>query len=96
MGGTIVRAVWPLKGKKMKRLLLVATIVLLLGVIFVGGAAAQNLNPEPYYVQSGDTLSSIAFEYCTVWQDIYRFNADVIGNDPNRIEPGTLIYVVDR
>ncbi len=80
----------------MKRTLLIVTLVLILGALFAGSAAAQTLNPEPYYIQPGDTLSSIAFEYCTIWQDIYRYNEGVIGTDPNRIEPGTLIYVIDR
>ncbi len=80
----------------MKRVILVLAVGLVLGVFFVSSAAAQNLSPEPYYVQPGDTLSSIAQEYCTIWQDIYRYNAGIIGDDPNRIEPGTLIYVIDR
>ena len=80
----------------MKRLLLVLAILLLLGVLFVGSAAAQDLAPTPYYVQPGDSLSAIAFEYCTIWQDIYRYNAGVIGSDPNQISPGMLLYVIDR
>lgn len=80
----------------MKRILLVATILLLLGVLFVGSAAAQTLDPEPYRIQPGDTLSSIARQYCTTWQDIYRFNAGYIGDDPNALEVGTQIYVIDR
>jgi len=80
----------------MKRTVLIVTMVLVLGVIFVGSAAAQTLNPEPYRIQPGDTLSSIAKDFCTTWQDVYRYNAGYIGDDPNALRVGTLIYVIDR
>jgi LysM repeat protein len=82
----------------MKRTLLILTLVLLLGAVFAGSAAAQSgyLDPEPYRIQPGDTLSSIAYDYCTTWQDVYRYNAGYIGDDPNALSPGTLIYVIDR
>ena len=87
----------------MKRLLLITTMLLLLGVIFVGSAAAQDsgttslsYNPIPYIVQPGDSLSKIAFQYCTIWQDIYRYNQDTIGPNPNMISPGMVLYVTDR
>ena len=80
----------------MKRTFLIATILLLLGVVFAGSAAAQTLDPVPYRIQPGDTLSSIAREYCTTWQDVYRYNAGYIGDDPGALRVGTLIYVIDR
>jgi LysM repeat protein len=80
----------------MKRTVSIVTLVLVLGVIFVGSAAAQTLNPEPYRIQPGDTLSSIAQDFCTTWQDVYRYNAGYIGDDPNALRVGTLIYVIDR
>jgi LysM repeat protein len=80
----------------MKRVVLIITIVLALGVIFVSSAAAQGLNPEPYRIQPGDTLSSIARDFCTTWQDIYRYNAGYIGDNPDALRVGTLIYVIDR
>lgn len=80
----------------MKRTLLIVTILLLLSVVFVGSAAAQELAPQQYIVQPGDSLSSIAFEYCTIWQDIYRYNSGTIGDDPNSIAPSMVLYVIDR
>jgi LysM repeat protein len=35
-------------------------------------------------------------EYCTIWQDIYRFNESVIGPDPGQIAPGMVLTVYDR
>jgi LysM repeat protein len=80
----------------MKKILLIVTLLLLLGVVFVGSAGAQELAPQLYVVQPGDSLSSIAFEYCTIWQDIYRYNTAVIGPNPDRISPGMQLYVIDR
>jgi LysM repeat protein len=82
----------------MKRAVLVLTLVLLLGALFAGSAAAQSgyLEPVPYRIQPGDTLSSIARDFCTTWQDVYRYNAGTIGDDPNALNVGTLIYVIDR
>lgn len=80
----------------MKRVLFSMTAVLLIGAIFAGTAAAQAGNIEPYVIQPGDTLSSIAVDYCTTWQDIYRYNAGTIGSDPNALRTGTTIYVIDR
>jgi LysM repeat protein len=80
----------------MKRTVLIVSIVLILGVVFVSSAAAQGLNPEPYRIQPGDTLSSIARDFCTTWQDVYRYNAGYIGDNPDALRVGTLIYVIDR
>ena len=85
-----------IRGDNMKRLLVVLSVVLVLGLYLVGNAAAQDLNPVPYRIQAGDTLSSIARDFCTTWQDVYRYNAGYIGDDPHAIEVGTLIYVIDR
>jgi len=82
----------------MKRVLISLTAVLIIGALFVGSAAAQTepLAPEAYYIQPGDTLSSIASDFCTTWQDIFRYNAGIIGDDPNNLDTGTLIFVIDR
>ena len=37
-----------------------------------------------------------AQKYCTIWQDIYFNNQGILGENPNVVEPGVLIYVVDR
>lgn len=80
----------------MKRILFIVPVVLLMGLLFAGSAAAQGLDPVPYRIQPGDTLSSIAREFCTTWQDVYRLNAGYIGDDPHALRIGTLIYVIDR
>jgi LysM repeat protein len=80
----------------MKRILIILTLVLLLGALFVASASAQSLSPELIRVQRGDTLSSIARTYCSTWQDIYRYNAPAIGPNPNNLEPGTPLLVFDR
>ncbi|MDT0346864.1 LysM peptidoglycan-binding domain-containing protein [Streptomyces litchfieldiae] len=41
-----------------------------------------------YTVRSGDTLSGIAEEHDTTWQQLYADNARVIGDDPDLIIPG--------
>ena len=80
----------------MKRFVLITVTILLLGVIFVGSAAAQELAPQQYVVQPGDSLSKIAFQYCTIWQDIYRYNQVTIGPNPHWISPGMRFTVIDR
>lgn len=82
----------------MKRTLLTVAAVLLMTLFFAGSAAAQSgsLDPEPYRIQPGDTLGSIAADFCTTWQDVYRYNAGYIGDDPGALTTGTLIFVIDR
>jgi nucleoid-associated protein YgaU len=49
-----------------------------------------------YTVQSGDTLSSIAqraYGDANQWPKIYDANRQVIGNDPNLIRPGEVLYI---
>lgn len=81
-----------------KRLLISLLAVLIISALFAGTAAAQEgyLDPEPYRIQPGDTLSSIAADFCTTWQDVYRYNAGYIGDNPAALTPGTLIFVIDR
>ncbi len=46
---------------------------------------------EIYVVQSGDSLSKIAEEFYDDgdrWEEIYAANRDIIGDDPDNIEPG--------
>lgn len=47
-----------------------------------------------YVVQTGDTLSTIAAKYCTSWQSIYDDNENVVGPDPDIIQPGEKLTVV--
>jgi spore germination protein len=46
--------------------------------------------------QPGDTLSKIASNFCTTWQEIYSINAQAIGPDPNHLEPGTVLTVPEE
>lgn len=44
-----------------------------------------------YTVQSGDSLSAIAEEKlgdANKWREIYEANKDVVGDDPDKIQPG--------
>ncbi len=53
--------------------------------------------PAIYTVQSGDTLSAIAQRYYgdgNQYHQIYDYcNKQVIGNDPNLIRPGEVLYI---
>ena len=46
-----------------------------------------------YVVKKGDNLTKIAKKYNTTWQDIYNKNKDIIGNNPNLIYPGQILYI---
>ncbi|GCD98211.1 transglycosylase family protein [Embleya hyalina] len=48
-----------------------------------------------YTVKEGDTLSSIARDLGVIggWQALYAANLDVIGPDPDRLVPGTVLNV---
>ncbi|TMC98723.1 MAG: LysM peptidoglycan-binding domain-containing protein, partial [Chloroflexi bacterium] len=57
---------------------------------------AQATPGSNYTVQAGDTLSSIAqraYGDANQWQKIYDANKQVIGNDPNQIRPGEVLYI---
>ena len=46
---------------------------------------------KTYTIKSGDTLSDIAQEQlgdANRWNEIYKMNKDVIGDDPDMIHPG--------
>jgi LysM repeat protein len=57
------------------------------------------LGPTPgsnYTVEPGDSLFSIAqlaYGDSNQWQKIYDANKQVIGNDPNLIRPGEVLYI---
>src|SRR5437764_15398878 len=54
--------------------------------------------PDSYYtVQPGDNLSKIAGEAYgdqSLWQYIYIANTEVIGPNPNLIQPGIVLYLL--
>jgi hypothetical protein len=52
--------------------------------------------PAVITVVEGDTLSAISDRYLqdmSRWREIYRLNADVIGNDPHVVRPGLKLYL---
>ncbi len=80
----------------MKKLAIVLVAVFVLTLSVTAVTSAQTIPTVPYTVQRGDTLSSIARQFCTTWQDVYAFNQGYIGDNPNDIDPGTQLYVIDR
>ena len=46
-----------------------------------------------YVVQPGDNLSVIAKKFNTTWQKIYEDNKEVIGNDPDIIQPNQRLVI---
>jgi len=57
---------------------------------------AQALPGSTYTVQPGDSLFSIAQQAYgdgNKWQNIYDANKQVIGDDPNLIRPGEVLYI---
>lgn len=78
---------------RLHRFILLASM--LLPLLFVGAAAAQG-PVTAYRVQPGDTLGSIARQFCTTWDDVYYNNQGILGDDPSVLRPGVLIYVTNR
>lgn len=57
---------------------------------------AQPIPGSDYTVQANDTLSSIAqraYGNANAWQKIYDANKQVIGNDPNLLQVGEVIFI---
>ncbi len=55
----------------------------------------EDVNPiqGEYTVERGDTLVSISEDTGLSWRDIYNRNRDVIGGNPNLIQPGTVLVL---
>ncbi len=75
----------------MRKITFVLVAVLVLSAALVLPAAAQTTTT--YVVQPGNTLASIARQFCTTWQQIYQMNQAVIGPNPNVLRPGTVLVV---
>ncbi|WP_104530954.1 LysM peptidoglycan-binding domain-containing protein [Streptomyces specialis] len=54
---------------------------------------ADHSNGGTYTVQRGDTLSEIAQDHDTSWQQLWSDNAEVIGDNPDLIHPGQELSV---
>ncbi len=57
---------------------------------------AQATPGSDYTVQSGDTLTSIAqqaYGDSNQWPEIYNANTQVIGNDPNYLHAGQILFI---
>jgi len=52
-----------------------------------------NVGSITYTVKTGDNLSKIASKYGTTWEAIYEKNKDIIGDDPDIIQPGQILKI---
>jgi len=77
-----------------RRALATVTIAagLVAGPALTSPASAHPSSPSSYTVQSGDTLSSIAQDIGSTWQELYRANRDVISS-PTLIYPGQTLQI---
>lgn len=71
----------------------VLIVAVLIGTWAAPAAASGSQQTVTYVVRPGDTLSSIARQFCTTWQQIYHINRAVIGPNPNVLRPGTVLQV---
>lgn len=53
----------------------------------------KEIEQNIYIVKKGDNLTKIAKKYKTTWQSIYKKNKKTIGNNPNLIYPGQVLYI---
>lgn len=58
----------------------------------VGGGGAGG-GEGSYTVKRGDTLSEIGQNHGVAWREIYEANRDVIGDNPDRIQPGQTLRI---
>lgn len=74
--------------------LLTSVVVTLLALVAVIPVSAQSY--ISHTVQPGESLSKIAARYCTAWDEIYNINRHLIGDNPDVIEPGLILNVLNR
>jgi nucleoid-associated protein YgaU len=60
--------------------------------IEVGGGGGGG-SEETYTVKSGDSLSKIGQHHGVAWREIYEANKDLIGDDPDKIQPGQTLHI---
>jgi LysM repeat protein len=81
----------------MKRLMFAMLIAVVLASALAAPAAASgSAQTVTYVVKPDDTLSSIARQFCTTWQQIYHINRAVIGPNPNVLRSGTVLHVPNQ
>lgn len=78
----------------MRKLILILAVSV--GLFISASPAAAAIDYTTYVVQPSDTLAKIALRYCTTWPEIYRANAQSIGEDPNDLAVGTVLIVTNR
>lgn len=77
---------------------LVALIGLLaiVALVLLDAPPASANSTEVYVVVPGDRLASVARRYCTTWQEIYDLNRHILGANPDYLQAGTTIIVINR
>jgi tape measure domain-containing protein len=70
------------------------------GLASEAGVSAEGIEKANTYVvrsweEYGDCLSTIAERYGTTWQELYRLNKDIIGDNPNIIHTGQILKLSD-
>lgn len=61
-----------------------------------GSAQKASEAPQTYTVGRGETLGSVAKEVlgdANRWPELYEYNKDAIGNNPNKLKPGTELQI---
>lgn len=54
----------------------------------------ENSSPNKYYiVKKGDNLTKIGKKYNLTWKNIYKNNKDIIGDNPDLIQPGMKLLI---
>ncbi|MEA3335306.1 MAG: LysM peptidoglycan-binding domain-containing protein [Chloroflexota bacterium] len=80
----------------MKRLAVALIVVMLLAMLPGGSAMAYSGHGTRHVVQPGESVYSIARQYCTSWQEVYYKNRQIIGPYPEVLKSGTVLHVVNR
>lgn len=79
----------------MKRGLFLAVLATLLLAASAPVVLADSGPGFTHVVKRGETLASIARQYCTTWQDLHTLNSPPLVN-PDQIYPGMKVRIVNR
>lgn len=55
--------------------------------------ATLNIEAKNYTIKKGESLSNIAEKHNKTWADLYAFNEDKIGVNPDMVHPDTTIQI---